>query len=108
MVITWSEAKAAYSHILDNVLGRTDGSPLKSALDNEGIEDIFQLTNLDAATIDQLSYEDVNNNNLVTPVSQGDKMLVRCFINYVVVRHNEVNPVGDDWNNITQAHFDAF
>jgi hypothetical protein len=46
MVLTRSEAKAAFQHILDVVLGRADGTPLKSALDEEGIDDIFHLINL--------------------------------------------------------------
>lgn len=44
MVLTRKEGKVAFNHILDTVLGRGDGTPLKSALDEEGIDDIFGLT----------------------------------------------------------------
>jgi hypothetical protein len=40
MVLTRGEAKAAFNHVLDIVLGRGDGSLLKS---EEGIDDIFAL-----------------------------------------------------------------
>jgi hypothetical protein len=108
MVLTRSEAKVAYNHILDVVLGRGSGTPLKPSLDEEGIDDIFHLINLDTATIDSLSYTDKINNNAITNVRTGDKMLLKCFLNYTVTRHNEGDPIGDDWNQITQEEFDAF
>jgi hypothetical protein len=43
MVLTQSEAKLAYAHTLDNVLGEADYTHFKSSLDKEGIDDIFQL-----------------------------------------------------------------
>jgi hypothetical protein len=42
MVLTRSEAKTAYTHILHNVFGTADdGTPLQLALEEEGIEDVF-------------------------------------------------------------------
>jgi hypothetical protein len=41
MVLTRKEAKVVYNHILDNVLGRIDGTALKTSLDEEGIDDIL-------------------------------------------------------------------
>jgi hypothetical protein len=53
MVLTRSKAKTAYTHILHNVFGRADGTPLQLALEEEGIEDVFGLVNLDATTINR-------------------------------------------------------
>jgi hypothetical protein len=108
MVLTQKEAKQAYNHILDNVLGRSDGTALKSSLYEEGIEDIFDLINLSHATINCLSYKDTSNNNIVTPIRLGDKILLRCFANYVANCHLEGNPIIDDWSMVTQEDFDSF
>jgi hypothetical protein len=45
---------------------------------------------------------------VVTPVRLGDKMLIRCFSNYVANRHLEGKPIGDDWIMVTQKEFDSF
>jgi hypothetical protein len=68
MVLTQSEARAAYTHILHNVFGTADGTPLQLALEEEGIEDRFGLINLDAPTINNLQYSNTNNNNAITNV----------------------------------------
>jgi hypothetical protein len=108
MVLTRSEAKLAFTHLVQNVFGRSAGTPLQLALDEEGIDDIFQLVNLDETTINNLQYTDSNNNNAVTKVKTGDKMLLKCFLSYIGVRHNEGNPIEDKWDTITQAEFDSF
>jgi hypothetical protein len=108
MVLTRSEARTAYTHILHNVLGRADGTPLQLALEEEGIEDIFGLVNLDSSTINNLAYSNSNNNNAITNLRRGDKMLLKCFLSYIQVQHTEGNPIRDDWNQITQTEFDAF
>jgi hypothetical protein len=43
MVLTRSQARAAFNYVLDKVLGIDDNSPLKSALLCEGINDILSL-----------------------------------------------------------------
>jgi hypothetical protein len=91
MVLTWSEAKGAYAHILENVLGRGDGTPPKNALDEEGINNIFQLINLDLPTINNLQYHDSSSKNAVTNVKTGDKMLLKSFLDYIATRQNEGN-----------------
>jgi hypothetical protein len=108
MVLTRSEAKTAYTHVLDNVLGPADGTPLKLALEAEGIDDIFGLTTLTDAQIDTLKYIDVTNNNSITPVKLGDRNLLRCFLRYVYHCHADGNPIGDDWSLVAQAEFDSF
>jgi hypothetical protein len=108
MVLTSKEAKLAFTHILDNVIGRNDGTPLKSSLNEVGIDDIFGLTNLTGVAIDSLSFIDTNNNNAVTPIKSGDKMLLRSFLSYVGSRQLEGIPIGDDWSLVTQEDFDTF
>jgi hypothetical protein len=108
VVLTQNEAKMAFTHILHVVFGRAAGTPLQLALEEEGIDDIFELINLDAPTINNLQYTDSNNNNAITNVRTGDKMLLKCFLNYIGVQHNEGNPIGNDWDHITQAEFDSF
>jgi hypothetical protein len=75
MVLTRKEAKVAYNHILDNVLGRSDGTALKTSLYEGGIDDIFGLINISDAAIDTLSYKDTSSNNLITSVRLCEKML---------------------------------
>jgi hypothetical protein len=101
MVITQNKAKIAFTHILQVVFGRAAGNPLQLALEEEGIDNIFKLINLDAPTINNLQYTDSNNNNAITNVRMGDNMLLKCFLNYVGVQHNEGNPIGNDWDQIT-------
>jgi hypothetical protein len=108
MVLTRSEAKAAFNHVLETVLGRGDGSSLKSALLEEGVNDIFALSILTDKAIDKLQFKDPDNNNAPTPIKLADKMLLKCFLHYVVNRSLEGNAVGDDRNTITQEKFDAF
>jgi hypothetical protein len=108
MVLTRKKAKVAYNYILDNVLGRSDGTALKTSLDEDVIDDIFSLINISDAAIDSLSYKDTGNNNAVTPVRLGDKMLLCCFSNYVANFHLEVKSIGDDWIMVIQNEFDSY
>jgi hypothetical protein len=108
MVLTRSEAKAAFNHVLDTVLGQGDDSLLKSALSEEGGDDIFSLSTLPESATDALQFKDADNNNTLTPVKLANKMLLRCFLHYVINCNLEGDPVGDDWNAITQDKFDAF
>jgi hypothetical protein len=81
MVLTRNDAKTAFGHVLDNVLGRADGSPLKSALVEEGIDDVFSLVSLDEEAINTLRYDD---NGTPKALRLSDKMLLKCFLQFVV------------------------
>jgi hypothetical protein len=85
MVLTQNESKIAFTHILQVVFGRAAGNPLQVALEEESIDDIFKLINLDAPTISNLQYTDSNNNNAITNLKTGDKMLLKCFLSYIGV-----------------------
>jgi hypothetical protein len=94
-------------HIEQNVFGTAVGTPLQLGLE-EGFEDIFKHINLDTPTINNLQYSDSNNNNSITNVRTGDKMLRKCFLSYTGAGHNEGSPIKDDWDQITQADVDSF
>jgi hypothetical protein len=108
MVFTPNEAKIAFTHILQVVFGRAAGTPLQLSVEDEGIDHIFKLINLDAPTTNNLQYTNSHNNNAITNVRTGDKMLLKCFLNYVGDRHNEGNSIGNYWDQTTQAEFDSF
>jgi hypothetical protein len=56
VTLTRSEAKAAFDHVLNEVLGRNDTSNLKRGHLAEGIADIFDLSSLDDFFIYDLEY----------------------------------------------------
>ena len=58
MVITRTEAKAAFDHVLDTVLDRYGSKDLKEALVKEGFVDIFQVLTIEDADIESLVYQD--------------------------------------------------
>jgi hypothetical protein len=54
VVLTRTEAKVVYNHILDNIMGRKDESPLKQSLENDGIENLFDIISMDEESISTL------------------------------------------------------
>ena len=106
MVLTRTEGKTAFTHVLDTVLGRGDGTPLKMALLAEGIDDIFSLVSLNENAINTLEYKDEN--DALKPIRLSDKMLLKCFLMYVFAKKNEGELLTDGWTKITQADFDEF
>ena len=104
--MTRAEAKDAFNHVLDNVLGRGDTSSLKSSLVIEGIADIFDLITLTDDIIDSLTYEDPDDPGKFYPVKKGDKMLLRCFLAYQQYLESETDEL--DYKLITQVGFDKF
>ena len=109
MVLTRNEAKTTFTHIIDNVLDHKDGTPLKSSLMDEGIDDIFSFMSLDENTIDSLRYKDAADNNIIKPIRLSDKMLLKCFFHFVTNKDLEGTPIADhDWFTITQEEFDEF
>ena len=107
VMITHDEAKAAYNHVMDNVLGKDDSSGLKKALVGAGIENVFDLVNVDKTTIDNLVY-DKSDTETNVPVARGDKNLVQVFQDFVIHRYSSSTPIGDAWLKITPEDFDGF
>jgi hypothetical protein len=108
MVLTRALSQDAFKHVLDNVLGKGDGTPLKSSLVNEGIEDMFSFSTLTDTMIENLTYEDSNKKGSYLKLKMGDKAMLKCFLQYIIHRDNEGNPIGDDWDKVTQSEFDSF
>ena len=82
MVVTRPQAKAAFNHVLDNVLGRNDSSPLKQSLLKENVQDIFDLCSMEESTISVLCY-DKSPTETDVDISRTDKTLLRIVITYV-------------------------
>ena len=82
MVFTRQEAKAAFQHVLDNVLGKDDSSPLKQAIVAEGFEDVFTMMMMDDTIIDTLVYDKSPTETNVA-VSRGEKTLAKGIQAYV-------------------------
>ena len=82
---------------------------MKLALYEEGIDDIFALATLTESVIDSLRYKNKDNENALTPVKMADKMILKCFLHFVINSDMEGRPIfGDGWNEITQNEFDLF
>ena len=109
MVFTRPQAKEAFTHVFDNVLGKNDTSALKQSLVAEGIEDIFSLCTIDNAFIDALAYEKSPTETDVK-INRGDKSLLRTFLSYIGHARTNGNPLSDrnDWGAITQEDYDGY
>ena len=101
--LTRSQGMAAFDHVMGNVLGRPI---LKSALESEGIQDIYALLMIDEATIDNLVYSD-EEGSTTSPLPRGDKNLIKVFLGYYKYRSAIGDPI-DDWLLVTEEHFNEF
>jgi hypothetical protein len=106
VVLTRTEAMVVDNHILDNILGRNDESPLKQSLDYDGIENIFNLISMDKESINTLQYKASKADSSLTNIEKDDICLIKCFAAYyqsLVKSGEEV-----DWLNVTEAYIGAF
>jgi hypothetical protein len=104
--ITRTAAKAAFTHVMDNVIQNTNVT--KALIDN-GIKDIVALLILTDEDVDSLTYND-SDPNVITPhcINMGEIGLVKAFIHFVHYC-KEINiPIDDQWLTITQDEFDQF
>jgi hypothetical protein len=101
MVLTRSQARAAFNHVLDNVLGRGDKSHLKSTLLQEGINDIFSLVTY------PFQY-DPYDQDILGNIELHDKNLLYYLSEYVIYQNASGDPIQDDWMNVTQESFHSF
>ena len=109
MVFTKSQAKAAFNHAMDNVIGKDDTSPLKKAIIAYGIEEIHDLTTMVDSDIDDLVY---NKSATETNVhfSRPDRQLLRAFISYVgyTIHNGNALSDSDEWEAITRDDFSDY
>jgi hypothetical protein len=108
MTVTRSQAKAVFHHVLDNVLGKNDSSPLKQSLLARGMKDICDLCTIDYAFIGALVF-DKSPTEIDVPVSMDDKEMVMAFLSYKrhVQRYGGLTD-WNDWMTLTQEHFDNY
>ena len=92
MGLTRSEGTAVFNHVLDNVLGQDDTSPLKQSLLATGVENIFDLRTMDDCHIDTLMYNKSDTEANVH-VKDSDKDLLRAFIFYIDYASANGNPL---------------
>ena len=80
MVLTRALLKDAFKHVLDIVIGKGDGSPLKSFLVNEGIDDMFSFSTLTYEMIESLTQNDPDNKRSCIKLKLDDTELVKVFL----------------------------
>ncbi len=105
MVLSWNASIQAIVHVVENVLGRQAGSPLRLALVNEGVNEIQEFLNITEDSLDHYCYDLPDGSRNDIPLRDWDKTVVLSFIWYVVYRESGDNPIGDDWLNITREEF---
>jgi hypothetical protein len=97
---TRSNAKAAFIHITDVLLDKTN---ITKAFKEGGIEDIPSILKLTDATVDNLTFLDPDdpNSTMAYRLNKGEKGCIKSFIHFVHY-HNEINnAIGNDWTNVT-------
>jgi hypothetical protein len=104
--LTRAASKAAFTHIMDNVLQSPN---VTSALAEEGIEDTFGLFTLTDTIIENLTYPDSDPNiKAAHRLKKGEIGLLKSFIHYIYYRDESGNPIVDKWTAVTMADFDQF
>ena len=94
MVFTRPQARAAFNHVLDNVLGQDDDSALKQSLIAQRIEDIFSLCSNWVTTIASLTYGRSATKTRV-PVGRGYKNRLKVLFAYVIYACSNGKPLSD-------------
>jgi hypothetical protein len=104
---TRGSSRAAFDHVLDIVLARGDDTPLKQALIQNGYTDNHALTLLSIDVIDTLTYNESETTTDVQ-VLRFEKALISAFLDFIIHRNLNNNPVGNNWTSITKEAFDEF
>ena len=84
MVITRTEAKSAYDHVMDVVLDRYGSKDLKDALVEEGFVDLFQVLTINDEDIEGLVYQDPADPSKTIPIQKGDVGMLKCYGLWVI------------------------
>jgi hypothetical protein len=104
--LTTAASKAAFTHIMDNVLQYPN---VTSALAAIGIEDTFGLFNLTDTIVDNLTYPDPDPNVKTTHrLKKGEMNIIKSLIHKIYCRDESENSIGDKWTAISMADFDQF
>ena len=81
MVLTKSQAIAAFNHIMDNILNISISNEfeLKSALVSQGYDNVVSLMTIDSDFIDHFTYVNSNDTSKVVPLKYGRKHILRVW-----------------------------
>ena len=107
MVMTREQARAAMTHILDNVLNLPPQSPVHSALERAAIFTPIDLVTLDRGEFEELLYTDGDGE--VMPLPKGYAGLLRGFQAFILYKRNNGTPLGENtWATLTDEEFNEF
>jgi hypothetical protein len=104
--ITGTASKAAFTHVMDNIIQNPN---ITSALQSHDIEDILKFLILTDTDVDTLTYPDPDTKvTIVHALKKGEIGLRKTFIHFVYYWSEIGNPINDQWLASTQAEFDQF
>ena len=107
MMITKSQGKDIYHHILTTILGQAMDSNIDKAIKQDGADHIHAFSNLKYIDLDAMTYDDGNGNQVA--LKRTEKALIMFFVAFLVYRECIGNKVtDDDWMSLTQAEYDDF
>jgi hypothetical protein len=89
------------------VLVRGNDTTLKQALTQNGYTDFHALPFSSSDVIDTLTYNE-SETTVDVPVSSVEKALISTFLDFIIHRNHNNNPVGHNWTAITKEESDEF
>ena len=96
-LLSVAAGEAAFDRVIDSVIEPDDDGALKHELLAFGCTEVYDLLLLSQSDIDSLA-----------TVKRGVKNMLTCFQDFIVTRHSNGNPVGNDWSTLSVEEFDAF
>ena len=106
MVHTHADGTAALAYIINGVFQLYDENSLSIALENKGCKDIYDLISMTDIEIDSLTYP--NANNTIVKLKGVLKNKIKIFQQYIFYRYYSNEPIGNDWESITEEKFDSY
>ena len=109
--LTRNAATQVFVTVMTDVFGVETNSPLSLALVQVGVQDILDLTSLNFAEIESLTYRPAPTDDNTTPVASavpiGQRNRVRQF-GSIASLSGQMRLTTDQWNELTQEDFDSF
>ena len=106
MVHTHADGTAALAYIINDVFQIEDDNSLELALENKGCKDIYDLISMSDIEIDSLTYS--NANHTIAKLQGALKNKIRMLKRYIMYRYCSGDPIGNDWESITEEKFDIY
>jgi hypothetical protein len=108
MALTWTEGKAIFIHLLDDVLDLDGDSSLRQSLSSLGIDDVFALLAIGHDTIDSLVY-DKSPTNKGVPVKKANISMLKALFSYIAqLQGNNSLESASDWFLLTMQGYDDY